>query len=111
MHKNQQNGQRRDDHLVRHNFRERADRVLLRRLGHRVGPSRRVRGALGLGEAGKQRKHEGGREPESRDDGDPGRVATAGSWTSSVKPSDHCLILSGHLSLPGLEHIDCPTYV
>jgi len=50
--------------------------------------------AAGAGGGGTARARRG-REPESRDDGDPGRMATARTPISLVKPSDHCLILPG----------------
>jgi hypothetical protein len=57
--------------------------------------------AAGAAAGGGTARARRGREPESRDDGDPGRTATAGPSTSSVKASGHCLILSGTSLFPG----------
>src|SRR5205807_9458450 len=73
--------------------------VLLRSAGgwRAVDADRHVAAAATAG--GGTAREPGGREPESRDDGDPGRAATSGS---SVKPSGHCLVLPGtHTSRAG----------
>jgi hypothetical protein len=59
-------------------------------------------GRVGSGGTARARR---GTEPESRDDGDPGYLATVRGSGSSVKPSGHRLIL------PWLENIDSSTYV